>query len=74
MLMGSVGQSNVAKLIKIRFENVEGKDVCIVDVKPANKPVYAKTTKGNDTFFVRVGNTTRVLTGPEMVDYVADRF
>ena len=73
MLMGAVGQSNVASLVKIRFEANDGKDICLVDVKPASKPVYAKTAKGNDTFFVRIGNSSRVLTGPEMVDYIAQR-
>jgi predicted HTH transcriptional regulator len=74
LLMGAVGQSNVASLVKVRFEDVEGKTICLIDVLPASKPVYANTVKGKDTFFVRVGNTTRVLTGPEMVDYIADRY
>jgi hypothetical protein len=48
--------------------------VCLVDVEPSSKPVYAKTTKGDQCFYVRISNTTRMLEGPELVTYVDQHF
>lgn len=58
----------------VRFEQVGGKDVCLVDVSPSAKPVYADTEKGKGVFFVRAGNTTRNLDTKETVEYVEDRW
>lgn len=69
--MHSIGEAATAKLIQIRFETVGGEVACLVDVKPSSSAVYAKTTKGDNVFYVRVGNTTRILEGPELVEYVA---
>jgi predicted HTH transcriptional regulator len=48
--------------------------VCLIDVKKSSSPVYADTIKGKETFYIRVGNTTRILTGAEMVKYAKDHF
>ena len=48
--------------------------VALIDVEPADEPVYAKTTKGPNVFYVRVSNTTRVLDGPEANTYIRGRF
>lgn len=74
LLMTSLGQAPVAKHVGIRFETVEDHVVCLVDVLPSTTPVFADTVKGNEVFYVRVGNTTRILTGPDMVDYSKHRF
>ena len=36
--------------------------------------VYADTIKGKNTFYVRVGHTSHIFEGPELVAYVAERF
>jgi hypothetical protein len=74
LLMNAVGQAMVAKNVSIRFEPIDEQVVCLVDVSKAARAVYAKTTKGEDVFYVRVGNTTRILSGAEMVSYVKDHF
>ena len=42
--------------IRQRFENVDGRVVCVIDVGRSTEPVFAKTEKGRE-FYVRVGNT-----------------
>lgn len=74
LLMNSIGQATVAKGINVRFESAEDKVVCLVDVSRSSVPVYAETVKGKDIFYVRVGNTTRMLSGQEMVRYVENHF
>jgi hypothetical protein len=54
---------------KVRFEPLDGKQVCVVDVDRAPEPVFLKAEKG-PAFFVRVGNTTRSLDLEEMHQYV----
>ena len=74
LLMNTIGEANVAKFVKIRFETADDKVVCLVDVEKANKAVFADTVKGKEIFFVRVGNTTRILTGSEMLNYIESHF
>ncbi len=73
LFMNAMGQAVVAKGVNIRFETVEDRVVCLVDVSKSSSPVYADTIKGKETFYIRVGNTTRILTGAEMVKYSKDR-
>lgn len=74
LLMNAMGQASVAKCVSIRFESVEENVVCLVDVLPSPAPVYADTVKGKEGFYVRVGNTTRILSGGEMVEYIRRHF
>jgi len=57
------------QLIKIRFETIEGKDVCAIDVRKSNKPVFLKSDKGLE-FYIRAGNTSRTLGIPEIYDHL----
>jgi hypothetical protein len=61
--------AGIAPLYRLRFEGVDGKEVCIVDVERASEPIFLKTDKGKQ-FFVRVGNTTRALDHEEMLRYI----
>ena len=72
--MQSLGQAVTAKNISIRFEIEGDKVVSLVDVKKSLKPIYADTVKGKGVFYVRVGNTTRILAGNELVEYVNQHF
>ena len=74
LFMNGMGQAVVAKGVNIRFETVEDCVVCLVDVNKSSSPVYADTIKGKETFYIRVGNKTRILTGAEMVKYTKERF
>jgi hypothetical protein len=70
LLVGSIGGGAVGAHVSLRIEPVGDKLVCLVDVSPSPKPVYAKTAKGDSSFYVRVNNTTRLLEGPQIVDYI----
>jgi Putative DNA-binding domain len=59
----------IAPLYRPRFDAVDGKEVCIVDVERASEPVFLKTDRGKQ-FFVRVGNTSRALDHEEMLRYI----
>jgi hypothetical protein len=58
----------IAPLYRVRFEDMEGKQVCVIDTDRAPEPVFLKTDKGKQ-FFVRVGNTTRALDHEETLKY-----
>ncbi|KKJ00078.1 RNA-binding domain-containing protein [Prochlorothrix hollandica] len=55
----------------IRCENLDGKDICAVYVRPAPMPAFlkAKPSHSDVTFFIRPGNETKALTIPECYDY-----
>lgn len=56
--------------MSFRIESVGSEVVCLVDVRASAAPVYAKTTKGGSWFYVRVNNTTRMLEGPDIPNYI----
>jgi hypothetical protein len=64
--------------VRIRFDSVQGKDVCLVAVAPSAKPVFAKPAKGTGSevseFWVRIGNATKQLHGDDMVTYQAEHW
>lgn len=63
---------STAGMVSIRFEDVDGLDVCIVLVVPSGKPVFAKAPTGNagaTDFWVRIGNACKQLHGDEMIEY-----
>ena len=58
-----------APFIKVRFEEIEGRTVCVVDVDKAPEPAFMEAPRGKE-FYVRLGNTTRSLDPEEAVRYV----
>jgi hypothetical protein len=70
LLIQSIGGGVVGAHVSIRVESVGSELVCLLDVTPSPSPVYAKTTKGDHCFYVRVNNTTRLLEGPDTQAYI----
>jgi hypothetical protein len=70
LLINSIGAGVVGAHVGLRVESVGPELVCLVDVMPSPSPIYAKTTKGDSCFYVRVNNTTRLLEGPHIADYI----
>lgn len=61
-----------AGIVRIRFEQVAGADVCVVATGAAGKPVFSKAREGTavpNEFWVRVGNATKQLHGDDMIQY-----
>jgi hypothetical protein len=75
MLAERLGRGVTADL-GVSFVTLEGKDVCRVDVAPADRPVFVGVTGGARTadFHLRVGNATRKLLTDEVLDYQARRW
>jgi len=63
-------------LCRISFNNVEGKDVCRVDVSASSKPVFAcpENSKEFTDFWVRQRNRTDQLYGSELLEYKEDHW
>lgn len=58
---------------KISFDEIEGKNLCVVSVSKSKKRVFLKLQK-KDYFFVRIDASTRELQGEEVVEYCENRF
>lgn len=70
--LGRAEATNVA----IDFETFDGLDVCRLDVHPARQPVFVRGGRGERTadFFVRIGNSTRLLLTDEALEYTRQHF
>lgn len=66
--------SLASTLVKVQPQEVEETTVCLVHVPSSPEPVYANVSKGDHVFFVRMNNSTRVLEGPDLVNYVKQRW
>ena len=60
-------------LFQITFHQVEGKEVCQIDVKPSPKPIFVKD-EGREHFYLRAGNSTRTLSMSEALEYSKHRW
>jgi ATP-dependent Lon protease len=65
----SIGKAALAN-VSITFEEVNGHEVCRVEVTLSRKPVYALGKQTKD-FFVRLNNGTRSLDVEEAFDYIS---
>jgi len=63
-----------AKYVGVRFERLENKDICIVQVQEAHKPAYVRNGDRREEFFVRVGNSTQPFTMSEAEEYIKNRW
>ena len=55
--------------INISFHEIDGKDVCMVQVESSPKPAYVK--EGQESrFYIRTGNQTQPLDTKESYDYI----
>jgi hypothetical protein len=75
MLAERLGRAVTAD-VGVSFPVVEGREVCRIDVAPADRPVFVGATGGARTadFHLRVGNTTRRLLTDEVLEYQARRW
>jgi hypothetical protein len=67
LLLDQLGKDK-SDLIKIGIHDIGGKDVVRIAVKPSPKPVFVKEDK-YEHFYIRAGNSTRLLTTKEAIDY-----
>lgn len=64
--------------VKIRFHEMDDKDICEVDVKTYKNPLFLIQTSNNgqkeEKFYIRNGNSSIALSNSETSLYVKDRF
>ena len=66
-----LGKPAVGSWVDISFEEIEGHDVCRVDVSMSNQPVYL----GEEAdFYVRMGNSTRPFNTRDALEYIRQRW
>lgn len=58
------------RLVRIKFDNIGGKTVCLVDIESGRKPAYLKTGD-SEGFYIRTGNVTTPLKMSEVAIYVS---
>ena len=58
------------QFVKLSFNNINGKIICLTNVKPSHKPVYLKSENG-ENFYIRTGNVTSPLKMSEVASYVS---
>ncbi len=52
----------------------DGHEICRLDVARSSQPVWARTSKDERVFFVRMNNSTRPRPEAEVPAYLADRW
>ena len=61
--------ASFTQLVKIRFENILGKDICVVDVKKSAKKVFMKG-KEKLEFYIRAGNISQSIEVPDIYNHI----
>jgi len=60
--------------LSVQLQHVEGSEVWLIHTPTLPEPTYAKVSKGDRVFFVRVNNSTRALDGHDLISYVKQRW
>ena len=72
-LIGALGHSAVMRT-RARIVPHDDCEICRLDVARSSVPVWAKTSKEERVFFVRMNNSTRVMPEGESGAYIAERW
>jgi type I restriction enzyme R subunit len=72
-LIQALGHTPVTRT-RARIAIHAGTEICRVDVAASPTPVWAKTSKDETVFFVRMNNSTRALPEPEVKVYRAEHW
>jgi len=69
LLENAIGKPATANAT-IRFDQIDGKDVCRIDVEPGKGPTFVRGGKSDADLYVRLNNSTRLLNTSEALEYV----
>jgi type I restriction enzyme R subunit len=72
-LVNALGHTPVTRT-RARIVVHDGKEICRVDVAASSGPVWARTSKADEVFYVRMNNSTRELPFDEVDAYVVDKW
>ena len=71
LLMNVFSKETVATKIRASFPQFQQKAIIRIDVKPSNSPIFAKTSKEQEAFYVRIGNLTQLMSTQSAISYIA---
>jgi hypothetical protein len=74
ILINGIGEACFARFVKVSFCTNGGKEICLVRVTPAQRPIFLAEEKGVRTMYIRTGNSTRPLSTPDAVAYATEHF
>jgi ATP-dependent Lon protease len=60
----------VTPLVQFHIVEIDGADVCVVDVRGSPAPVYLRESNDKDEFYVRLASTSRALNHESTLTYV----
>ena len=64
--------------LNVSFPVIDDTEICIVEIKPGNKPIYTEVTSKygikSEKFYLRSGNSSPELSTREIVSYIRSRF
>lgn len=61
------------RFVKLSFQTMDDKHVCIVQILPSTKPAYMRFNHG-EVFYIRTGNSTTALQISEASSYIRSRW
>ena len=69
----SLGHAGASRL-RIRIDQVNGHDICRIDVPSSSRPIWVKNRSGDDILYQRRNNSTRQVPPAEAEQFIAERF
>ena len=63
-----------ANRLTIRIDQIDGHDVCRIDVPASSRPIWVKNKNGLNTLYQRRNNSTRPVPPVEVEKFIAERF
>ncbi len=60
--------------LTITFTDIGGQDVCRVDMEPASSPIFMRGQRSAGDLYVRLNNSSRLLTTADALDYVGSHW
>lgn len=72
LVSGNIGKERCIN-IRISYHDLDGKDVCMVQVDHSPKPAYLKE-ENDSKFYIRTGNLTQPLSVQESHEYIQNNF
>ena len=69
----NLGHSGANRLT-IRIDQIDGHDVCRIDVPASSRPIWVKTKNGPNTLYQRRNNSTREVPADDADTFITERF
>ena len=70
MLIKTMIGLSFSKYVSVKFDKIDGKEICIVNVREGHKPAYLISGDKKEDFYVRVGNSTQPFSMSETSEYI----